>query len=414
MKRIAVLLLVCLMLSGCGEKETEVLYQQIWESCPALRYGELAYDKLEILPWYGGRCEATGSAEWAETELGFYCVKNYQLYYADKANMSNWVLVCNQPDCKHEAEWSYGKPKCNAEIPFGTFVMREGRIWFLDTAQKYQELHSLDGYCIMLFSRAANGTDMRSEYYIKGTVEYGGGQSIARLNYDGLLYANRALNTDGTSTHRLFRVSREGESLITEITQEEPMHTLLDFGPLMEGYFYRDTLGGETPIFTDLLDGKMQTPYRFRDGQPEELDIMDHFKEWAYLSGDTLRITRKNDGLYDVDITTGDMVKVLDAPDVLAFNVMLPNCITAHRGTGSERTWELFDGESWRPVTMDPALQGEDVSVNLACVASDRLLVEVVWNPGSWEEQKYGIGQIMLDREALYLEYCGALGAVDS
>ena len=35
--------------------------------------------------------------------------------------------------------------------------------------------------------------------------------------------------------------------------------------------------------------------------------------------------------------------------------------------------------------------------------------MEVTWNPGTFAEQKYSIGQIMLDEEDLTMEYCGTV-----
>ena len=118
------LLLLCLamLLCGCGKEAKEIpVSSYIWETMPALTYGSLEYEKLQAEDWYCGRCEATGNGKWAETDLGYYFMYDFNLFYADKEDLSNWVPLCNQPDCKHSVTWSYGQPVCNAQVSGNSF-----------------------------------------------------------------------------------------------------------------------------------------------------------------------------------------------------------------------------------------------------------------------------------------------------
>jgi len=101
MKRTVSILLVMLMtlamLAGCAEEIPETPTEPqpgeslVWETMPKLTYGVMEYEKLEMLPWYNGRAEATGSYRWAETAQGYYRLntENMVLTYADKADLQN-------------------------------------------------------------------------------------------------------------------------------------------------------------------------------------------------------------------------------------------------------------------------------------------------------------------------------------
>ena len=129
MKRILPLLLALLLLCGCAPKENEPdLGSQVWEA-PALTFGVMEHEKLEVLPWNSGRCEATSFESMAETRLGYYMPGVSSLLYADKVNLSNWVPVCNKPNCSHTSMlmWSRGQTVCNSEIQSNHFFVRDLR-----------------------------------------------------------------------------------------------------------------------------------------------------------------------------------------------------------------------------------------------------------------------------------------------
>ena len=54
-------------------------------------------EKLEI---QSDICAQSSSGlEMAETDAGYYCKADSMLYYADRSDLTNWVLVCNEPNC---------------------------------------------------------------------------------------------------------------------------------------------------------------------------------------------------------------------------------------------------------------------------------------------------------------------------
>ena len=402
-RRIALLLCFALLFCGCGKQEDSQapVSSYIWETMPALEYGSLEYEKLEAQSWYCGRCEATGGGKWAETELGYYFQYNFRLFYADKADLSNWVPVCNQPDCTHSISWSYGQPICNADISGNSFLLVDGRIYSESSSDYYSELKLEDGSAHVLFSRAADGTGRRREYYVEDTVSNGGGCRSSVLNYQYWLQAVSLFNPDGSYTQRLYCTTKDGEYLLTEFQMEEMFsHTVSQSGMADKdaGIFSVAGPNGDPTFFTSVFDDFLSIPYRFQNGQLEALDIMEYAKQWKYLSGDTLRIFRADDGLYDVNIRTKEEVKVADILGKRGVGVLLPNCVIAY---GTDGTVELFDGEQWRGIQLPEELNGNTPGVG--CVASDRILF--LYN-GEKECQVY---QVMLDQKELTMEYCGSI-----
>lgn len=403
-KGMLLLLCVALLLCGCGTRqEDSPASSYIWEAMPRLTYGSLEYEKLEVEAWYCGRCEATGNCKWAETELGYYFMYDSHLFYADKANMSNWVPVCNQPSCTHSKSWSYGQPVCNAEVDWNSFLMVDGRIYTQKYSYGHPELYSGKGECQLLCSRAPDGTDLRGEYHIEGTVCNGGGGAAYLLNYQYWLQCVTLLNPDGTYTLKLYLTSKDGDFLLKEFAMEEANYHTVRSDSIVEENIngmpvWVSGPNGDETFFTTVFGDEARVAYRFRDGTLEAPDIMAYATQWKYLSGDILRIFRADDGLYDVNIQTKEEVKVADLAGKAGLAVLLPNCMIA---VGTDGTRELFDGQRWRSIQLPDDLQGGIPGV--ACVASDRILFL------NNSEKECHIYQVMLDREELVMEFCGTI-----
>lgn len=62
-----------------------------------------------------------------ETEKGFYTLAFDFLYYADKAKMDNWAVVCNKPNCSHDTK------DCNAfcEHAFSIWI-HESKLYYVN------------------------------------------------------------------------------------------------------------------------------------------------------------------------------------------------------------------------------------------------------------------------------------------
>ena len=122
---VLVLLLVCVLFCACGaEGDADSMGSEVWETMPALTYGEMDSEKLQILEWNNGRCEATSKDATVETENGYYMfIGSTFLQYADKNNLSNWLPVCNKPNCLHQDQ------ACNAYTASLAIVIKDNRIY---------------------------------------------------------------------------------------------------------------------------------------------------------------------------------------------------------------------------------------------------------------------------------------------
>ena len=418
--RILAAALFCLLiLFGCQKEPAEVKYQEVWEHMPELNYGVLEYEPLEVLPWYAGRCEATadltwGHPIWAETELGFYTLLDSRLYYADKANMGNWVVVCNQPDCKHSSEWRYGDPVCNAGVASNSFLMVNGRLLSEESSYKYSQFRLEQGECTILLGRGPDGTDWRREYYAENTVMTTEGVSRSSiLNYEYWLQLLTIPNADGSFTAKLFCTTKDGDFLLTEKQLEYSLSQIV-----MPGVYAEVEVDGQTALMlknpkgdkifsTTLFDDALTVAYRIRDGKLETPDIMAYADQWEYLSGDILRLHREGEGIYDVNLLTGEEVKVTDDRGGY-ISVYLPNCITSVWRDEDGYHMELFDGQKWRTVAVPE--EARDVSFTVQCIASDRILLRSTDAYTVYDDRQNHIWQIMLDREELEIEYCGPIG----
>lgn len=351
----ACLLLLCLalVLGGCREETPEITESIVWETVPPLDYGVLESEKLTAEHWYCGRAEPTSRCMMAETELGYYMVVNSFLYYADKANLHNWVVVCNQPDCKHSMNWSYGDVVCNGS-GISRFLFRDGRIYYEEEMANYPELYAgKPRFGTMLASKAFDGTDIRMEFYLEDQLvgDMGGGVT-ATFTPSSWITAASILQPDGTYRNSTYRTTKDGSVLLFQSqTQEDAI----------AGIYW--VTYGEEAFEIGTLDPTGQTLYRFRG---EELEALRVGNDRGYLAGNTMRFFRRGHGYYDVDVTTGEEVFLAEPRMANSYGyVLLPNCIL-ETSLFFSNTWagisnagarmEIFDGEIWREVSLPQEL----------------------------------------------------------
>ena len=90
------------------------------------------------------RCNETSNGKMAETEDGYFLASDRMLYYADKDNLEEWVVVCNKPDCNHRDE------KCNGFLQLNTTIwQKDGRLYEIAHGTSFENPYifeiSLDG-----------------------------------------------------------------------------------------------------------------------------------------------------------------------------------------------------------------------------------------------------------------------------
>ena len=352
----------------------------VWEAMPTLTYGTMDADKLAVLEWNDGRCEVTSFYRMAETEQGYYFLHDmYKLYYADKSAPDQWVPVCNRPDCDH-----WNSPNCDAHMESHAIVVKDGRIYF-EQNTGHHGISANDKSGTVLASMAYDGSDRKLEYVLEEALWGREGGINTVLSAQHWLCSTYTLQPDGSGETRFFRVTEDG---VTEYPLEnaQGQHTALFWGNTIylygDPYLEIDSLDGDNNFASGML-------YWLDGEEIRKLDTSVVFGNISYaggyVSGNTLRTFRQNDGYYDRDLTTGEEVKLTNPrlENSIAYMV-LPNCIiettlyesATARDQGMTHEMELFDGEGWHSISLPAELEEapEDVYLTLCGVTSDSIL----------------------------------------
>ena len=406
-------ILLIFAMAGCSEEPPEdpgITESLAWE-VPQLNYGVLEYEKLEVLPWYSGRCEATSFEYMAETKAGYYTNGGYrQMLYADKSNLANWVPLCNKPNCGHVSMdgWSQGQTVCNSEIR-GTFTIQDGRIWYTwyPYGKEYEEMNG----AMALMSMALDGTDKRIECVLRTTAHTIKTES-ALVNLHETLYNMIEMTEDGFWVGHCYRVVGGKLEEYAVKTLEEEVNSIARLTTAYELPLYGDTL-----VYNRLVCPTKTSYLRYLQEGYEILELGELPVAFSFLSGDVLRFFRPGDGYYDRNIRTGEEVKL--AKPCLENShavVALPNCIlestlmTNHslksRTPGQTHRLMFFDGERWREVELPPELQVTDTAfLRFTCVTSDSIFFRLQDTAVAGHMERSDMYRIDLTQKTLKLEF---------
>lgn len=402
------ILVTLLVFSGCAQEEPESTEPFItWDNIPQLTYGQMEYEKLSVLPWYSGRTETSTLHAMIETELGYYMIYNFNnLFYADKADLSNWVPVCNKPDCEHK-EAIGCLSQCHRWV-----WMRDGRLYFRENTGDTPHLYQSGGRGQLVVSTLPDMTDKRLEYVNEDTLLYELG---IKNTMTSALIGDRIIDSIATMDEM------GNESLQWFIYDENGSHQIQcpsDFG--IDGYMgdSNNVLGLNGELHLCYGDWEKQDLYRVQGDALVKMNIDTSLLTMnGYLSGNTVRCFKENEGYYDYDLSTGKAV-LISAPyreNSLAW-ILAPNCIletnmmfaSAYTQPPQGESWlALFDGESWREAQLPPELATiSDDYLVFTGITSDSILVQVL-NRDKWEEIR--LYRIPIGEEELRLEFLATI-----
>lgn len=406
-KRMCIIAWFCLaavLLCGCQTKEPENTDPIItWDSIPQLTYGQMEYEKLTALPWYSGRTETSTFHKMVETERGYYTIYNsYYLFYADKADLSNWVPVCNRPDCNHKEDI-----KCNAICDRWVW-MRDGRLYFRERTGFSPHLYHSNGRGYIYVSALPDMTDKRLEFvYEEGLIfQSGGGWGASALLGNCIVDSDTVLDELGNENSQWFIYDKDGCREIEGLGTVNGDVYMGDSNNFLK-------LNGELCVCFEAPD---MTLYRLVDDTFVKMDVDASILRYgSYLSGNTVRYFRENEGYYDYDLSTGNTVLV-SAPykENSMANILAPNCIieTNMRYPGiyaqppQGDSWiAVFDGESWREVQLPPemATVSDEHILYVEGMTSDSILIRICPKRDTME---YNLYRIPITDGQLQLEYC--------
>ena len=400
--------LVCLMLGGCKDNTTPKVTAN-YES--ELLFGVFEAEKLKVLPWNSGRSESTTAHRVAEVESGYYFLYDLYLYYADKTDLTNWVLVCGKPNCEH---YKYNEntgyvdlmEDCYAQMDGEWIVWQDGRLYYTEYRGNFDVPIKSKGMGNLIVSVAPNGADKKFAYAIEDALILSEGIAGGRLIGDQWIQSKSEIDVDGNTVSRMFVLDKEGEREI-EIPSDAKIeiYACHDFFLCGDPYFECNGISS-----TKLLT--------IQNGELFGFDKKYVPETGGYISGTTLRIFKEDKGYFDIDVTTGKQVKVADnrLKDSTGM-ILAPNCVvesTLFSFNRKNRTEagaiEVFDGESWRSVQLPKEWQnpGSDHWLHILGITSDS-----IWLYGRNEEDFYGgwgfpsdLYRIPLDKEELVMEYC--------
>ena len=280
--------------------------------------------------------------ELVETENGYYYSGFGGLVYADKSDLTNWVLVCNDPTCDHTLA------TCPAKV-FGGITIQDGRIFTMRPMEDFQM-----GSGFGIFSMTMDGTDLRFEHAIEAMSFPSGGYHLSvSCTGSGVFYCGASgLQTDGTYLNSLITADKASSSVLMQKTSNDQSNSVFDLDTSVRGdlLFYSDALHPN--------EDSQQHLYRItEDGVEDGSAIAKLNPQCGYLSGDNLYHYISGKGYYWTQISSGTSQKWMDAQldNGIAY-YLTDGFIVEHNMTYGhipEKPQLLFyDGESWAEIEL--------------------------------------------------------------
>ncbi len=412
MKKIIQLMLIFVIIGvlvGCQHNEYGALAERTYtvDTTPPVE-GSLKTAVLDILPWSSGRAESTSGYFAAETETGYYIEFYAQLFYADKSDLSKWIVVCPNADCDHSA----GEKECASRLA-GEFLLQNDRIFYITRKSFYPELWAeVPGTTTPLVtSMALNGSDRQCEYIFDESSGPGGSQTFLTANY--AVDSRASLNAEGYYDARLVVVDKDGEYTLCEETRDTSNAFCFRW---RRGY----NVFGDEVFLSEIMDSGATKAFSLRERELSSVDLVDLPLDGAYLSGQTIRIFRPGDGYYAVNLTTREEMRLADCQLENSRSLIVsPNCILEStilggrsreiRSTADANAFRFFNGVQWFDVALPEELQNldNDSYLEFVCLGSDRMLFILVKGTG-YELQGYPY-QLRLNDADPILESLGSL-----
>lgn len=343
-------------------------------------------------------CAQTSNGFMAETEEGYYYLCVGRLYYADKSDLTNWVIVCNDPNCPHNND------TCSAHITSG-FRLQDGRVESVRNPWEFDTKNEDEGRDAV-YSMARDGSDLRLEYEIEGTRMKNGGASLEYVLEDQILVANSQMQTDGTYKNIILQVSDQGTRTLYS-GQSEELTSVPFLSASMNG------MRGDLAVFVKFLAGEdlFQHLYRITESGFVEIEnICNYDLNGAYLTGDRLLHFVPDDGYYETDLKTEKSQKRMDAQltNSRAYHLTEQYIVETNlyaQNTQGTPEMSFYDGANWHTVVLPAELTTEQgISLWPVAVATDRIFFSADVVNGV-----YNLYYMLLESEEPILTLCGEL-----
>lgn len=370
--RFFALLMALLLLCGCTvpkeptvtppSESTEPMTDAHEEETIPAAYTELP----EIAPQ--DRCAATAMGRMAETDAGYYLHYRY-LYYADKADLTKWVLVCNKPDCKHRSE-----DKCPAEIG-NPIWMKDGSIYTLASSVSTDEV---------VLCTPGDGSGWTCVYRTD-SPPYNASTDVVyttQFHQNGVCLNVCQMGKDGYWDSYLFFLDENGTH-IYPYAEDFPDYVYSSSGNSSNSAW------GDVTMYLPMAEpegngGGMsaaQELYRVSPEKVEKLEFPEGCSYYgAYLYGNTMIHYHPGDGFYRLNVAMGTEEKIADAAYENGFGFCLDGKFlveTTVNYQSSAETVQLryLNGEEWIDVPL-PEEFTSTTNLRIVALTSDALFVE--------------------------------------
>lgn len=397
------LLLCGLLLVGCGDQKNpgqESLISDTKDTVPSNNtdtpdtepmqmpfWGCDSEEKLKLTSWDSGRANRTSNGVLWETDSGYYMSYQLSLFYADKTDLGNWVPVCCRPECPHKLQANDDnlpeEGPCEAYIG-NSYILKDDRIFFIGTASDAAVFWDSGINSGFIASMALDSSDKRVEYVFEDIETYANGGAFAwqmLLNEYYCLHSFSVQNEEGTYDNYVYMADENGASRLASTTTEDSTASCLSVNAF-EG------LAGDQVFRNAIIDGNFANVYRIDDRELTTVDLEGLPVCGSYLSGDTMRVFRPNDGYYDIELKTRQEVRLGDSQLTNSYAyIVAPNCILESsliglasrqlRADTETHRMKMFDGENWTDIRLPEDLVHASDSVVLIPVGitSDRVIL---------------------------------------
>lgn len=302
------------------------------------------------------RCSITSNGKMAETEAGYYMLRSDYLFYADKTDLTNWVLVCNRPECEHK------RSSCNAAL---------GYCFWRENGNNYCVASTFGGKTLdteSVIGVASDGTESWIAYS-DGSLPASGKSSSFLVSQDGYYVCTGLMLEDGTWDCMVSRLKDEKfETLFLEnypaTTNVSCFATATNIGIAARGDII---LTSQIPLdgtSDEEKEGWDTRPYllfyQITNDTIREIPLIKEDLYGAFLYKDHLCFYRQNDGFYHMDLATGVETKFANA----GYENACGHCVDGryiiestlgipyYPSTATEAQMRYFDGETWHELEL--------------------------------------------------------------
>ena len=337
------------------------------------------------------RCAITAHGRMSETDTGYYMLRGDYLFYADQTDLSNWVLVCNRPECKHKRD------ECPAYAVLSPFWLKDDGIYYVTDC--------IDGELLEQTSIVRTSLDGATQevVFTDPGIETAGAATAIELTPDACYFCFTRMNEDGTMEYSIVRVDANGVKTLFSLHDPEIAETYSVYlMPMTYGHSIRGdmTVRCVFPLDESLdlsqvdKDTGVFYYYQVHGDTLREIPLTDnctaHMPEiyhlyGAFIQDDLLFHYHVNDGFYRMDLSTGEEIKIADAAYQNAFGhcidgELMIECTMGVPGVDSSADtpqMRYFDGTSWHELELP---ESWDVSHRFRVVAgaSDRIFFTVM------------------------------------